>query len=189
MIKRTTTGALLVIGALVAAACGPDGVLPSGPDFDAQFARGGNKAEKVDVCHVDDEGNVKKINVNGNAVAGHLGHDDGRPGDGTYDEDCQADTGPFVCSVEFTALSIELTSAGASISFSTITTGLVTYTVQWFANGAWQDGPFVQLTGSVSNQSISGFPPLIGFSYRILAECDEGGDPQPSGEVVLSFIF
>ena len=71
MTKRTTTGALLVIGALVAAACG-DGVLPSGPDFDAQFrGHGGNKADKEIVCHKGNE-----ISVNGNAVATHLGHGD-----------------------------------------------------------------------------------------------------------------
>lgn len=70
MTKRTTTGVLLVIGALIAAACG-DGVLPSGPDFDAQFAHAGNHASKVEVCH-----KGKLISVNSNAVAAHVGHGD-----------------------------------------------------------------------------------------------------------------
>lgn len=38
-------------------------------------------APKVDVCHVDDEGNYNLINVSDNAIDKHIAHGDATPGD------------------------------------------------------------------------------------------------------------
>lgn len=39
-------------------------------------SHGGNKADKVEICHLNEDGNMKTININGNALDAHLAHGD-----------------------------------------------------------------------------------------------------------------
>ena len=177
MTKRTTKSALLVIGALVAAACGADGVLPSGPDFDAQFAKGGNKADKVDVCHVDDEGNIQKINVNGNALAGHLGHGDTLPVEGSCDVTEPSIT---VISSDFTVFPfgtlVSVTFAAANCDGDP-----VRYELVGADDGSLIGGP-IFLSGDGPHSITGVIPPAdTNTAFQVRGECQNG--------VVLSAPF
>ena len=223
MTKRTTTGVLLVIGAFVAAACAPDGVLPSGPDLDVELHRGRGRADRVEVCHLGGNGKYKLKRVSERGAERHLErHAGDRPlqADGScpprtdkvpvchngktkmvreftrkYEhhlrhgdelgncEDTPPPPPPFVCEVTFPTTAFVKDGTLWTVSFSTITTGLVTYTAQWFFMGNWNSGATVDVTGNASESLAVPFFPLT--QYRIQAECDEdqGADPQFSGEV------
>lgn len=54
------------------------------------------KESKVGVCHVDDMGKYRLINVSGNALKAHLAHGDGQPGANGFGADCSTVVGdPF----------------------------------------------------------------------------------------------
>ena len=48
----------------------------------------GQGANGSAVCHVTGNGSYNLLNVNENAVQAHLGHGDGIPGDGQFDDNC-----------------------------------------------------------------------------------------------------
>ena len=177
MTKRTTTGALLVIGALVAAACG-DGVLPSGPDFEAQFAHRGSHGNTVEVCH-----KGRTINVNANAVAGHVrGHGDtagscGGGGDASIDI-FDIFGNPFFIPGSF--ISVIFTSTNCSSGLGDeVTYQLVNQRGSVVDDEDFEgDGPFTLSSGSIS----FGDDPFI-----VQADCDGGANPILFETVSASF--
>ena len=177
MTKRTTKGVLLVIGALVAAACGPDGVLPSGPDFDAQFAKGGNRADRVDVCHIDDEGNIKKINVNGNALAGHVGHGDGMPDEhGSCDAPAPDPTIEVLTHV-FTPFPWGGDGGNLNVSFTSANCDgdVVIYQLVGTFDGLVRGGTIGSGDGPHTiNGLIPPVPPDLNTDYMVRGACDNG---------------
>ena len=68
---------------LIAAACS-DGAAPFAPTTESSVLLASRiaaaKADKMDVCHIDDMGNYKLINVSTNAWKAHEGHGDKLPG-------------------------------------------------------------------------------------------------------------
>ena len=84
-----------VSAALIMSACEqsptvPDSVVGNGTTAPVQSVVNGTavrgptlaaKTAKVDVCHRRGNGSFHLINVNGNALAAHIGHGDGQPGD------------------------------------------------------------------------------------------------------------
>ena len=165
MTKRTTTGALLVIGALVAAACG-DGVLPSGPDFDAQFAHKPGQGSTVDVCHKD-----KTISVNSKAVAAHVAHGD------TLGS-CDA-SGPApsiaVTSSDFTAGD----PGTLEVTFDVANCNAFSYVLRT------QGGDFRGVTfGGDGTRTINGTIPASDGTttlYRVFGDCTTDGQTHSSG--------
>ena len=171
MTKRTTTGALLVIGALVAAACG-DGVLPSGPDFDgAQIRSARADVGKVDVCH-----NGKMIRVNANSA--HVGHGDtvgscaggGAASIGNIVVITFTD-GVFI-SVNFTSTNC---SSGNSVLYQLLNVG-GSGSVVAFASFSF-DGL----------HNLGGVPVSGDDSFIVQADCDGGANPTLFETVSASF--
>lgn len=88
--------AIAGLTALATVGCddGSSNASPTAASGVSGVARGGSqvsldaKAERVGVCHVTGTGSYRLITVNGNAVAAHLGHGDGLPGDGQFDGAC-----------------------------------------------------------------------------------------------------
>ena len=79
-----------VSAALIVSACQQSPTAPA-PVVNATAVPGqalALKMGKVDVCHLDDDGAFRLINVNGNASPAHLAHGDGQPGVGSFDEAC-----------------------------------------------------------------------------------------------------
>ena len=188
MTKRTTTGALLVIGALVAAACG-DGVLPSGPDFDAQFRQDRGKEDKIDVCH-----NGKMISVNANSA--HVGHGDLVGSCDEPDPDPTPDPTPdpptiTVSNASFTELLIGELLIGV---FLAVEFNSADCAAPWVYQVVGVDDASVvvgtPLSGNIDSNGpfmISGLIQLADIAknsaYQVLGDCDDGNANAVSADI------
>ncbi|MBI5600458.1 MAG: hypothetical protein HY944_02705 [Gemmatimonadetes bacterium] len=85
---------------LIAAACS-DEATPFAPATEPESASlmsrsAAATASKVAVCHVDELGAYKLINISVNAKKAHLAHGDGQPGEGGFSAACTLSADPFV---------------------------------------------------------------------------------------------
>lgn len=87
MFKRGPVFTLLALVAVFAIGCSNQS--PTAPQANLLDSLSDEaKLPKVDVCHIDDEGNWVLLNVNGNALDSHLNHGDSLPGENGLDENC-----------------------------------------------------------------------------------------------------
>jgi hypothetical protein len=84
---------------LIAAACS-DQAAPFAPATESESVSlisrtAAATASKVAICHVDDMGKYKLINISANAQKAHLAHGDGLPGVNGLGADCSVSADPF----------------------------------------------------------------------------------------------
>jgi hypothetical protein len=177
----------LLILAVIAFGCGSDN--PTAPQLSADIDAGGTlstdkKLPKVDICHLDDDGNYVLINVNGNAEAAHLAHGDVLPNeDGTCGPVDPPPPPPSTACVTFTSVSSSWSIyEGIDFTFSVTTDAAdttVTYVLQVYPDPQTWSNTWTE-TGPSTTQTGSGtFTLTDGDSMdaqRVRAICPDGSE-------------
>lgn len=179
MNRRLSQLAFALAAMLVLAACGPN-ASPTAPPmlFNDQSLSGEAKLPKIDICHLDDEGNYNLININGNAQQSHLAHGDILP--------ILLPNGSLACEVP----------SGCDVTFDSVTVtsdhillpipGGFDTTVEWNTSGSEADGTVTYVVEGVFFNSAGDVN--TGINEDLTTRIEEQTNQNGSGSFSSSFF-